>query len=94
MDDNWVYITGWTCCAVFAISIVAAIGINHYYDDNRMRSMEKIVIENGISPAVVECLDRNWDQNIGTFIICKEVLTNHNLSRDEAERLVNQLRDE
>lgn len=86
---------GWAwLVSCIAIVLVTLIGCVTYYniEDNKME--ERLIIkalEKGVSPAVLKCVDTTWE-TIATHGICRQVLTNHNLTREQAAKLVEELK--
>jgi len=91
MSDNATWMGFWICIA-FTICFVALLLIIPKMDKPSDNEIMVELVAQGISPAVMECLSRNWNQ-IPEYEICKTVLTNNNLTREEAEELVNGLRE-
>lgn len=79
------------CIAVVLVVLIGSITYTNV-EENRAESrlIEKMV-DKGISPAVLVCIDTTWE-TVASHGICREVLTNHNLSRQDAEKLVQGLK--
>lgn len=92
MSDN-ALLMGFWICAAFVICFVAALLILPGMDKPSDNEIMLKLVEQGVQPAVMECLTRNWNQ-IPEYEICKTVLTNNDLTREEAEELVNKLRED
>ncbi len=92
MSDNATWMSFWICVA-FVICFVAAILTLPNMDKPSDNEIMLKLVELGVQPAVMECLTRNWNQ-IPEYEICKIVLTNNDLTREEAEELVNKLRED
>lgn len=92
MSDNALLMGFWICLA-FTICFVASILIIPDMDKPTDNEIMLRLVERGVSPAVMECLNRNWS-TISVFEICKTVLTDSDLTHVEAEELVNELRQE
>lgn len=90
MSENALWMGFWICMA-FTICFVASLFILPNMDKPSDNEIMLLLVEQGVSPAVMECLTRNWNQ-IPEYEICKTVLTNNDLTREEAEELVNGLR--
>lgn len=91
MSDNATWMGFWICIA-FTICFTVALLVIPKMDKPSDNEIMVELVGQGISPAVVECINRNWNQ-IPEYEICKTVLTNNNLTREEAEELVNGLRE-
>lgn len=97
--EMWV----WACVTIMIVCLISSIT---YYNiitpsvEDRAHEYKKQVIEYkenmikiyGISPAVLECIDRNWS-DLSVYQICKEVLANHNMTKQQAEKLAEKLRE-
>lgn len=95
---------GWACATIMIVTIVgsilyynvntpstAALSIKH---KEKVLEYHRIMVEkHGISPAVIECVDRNWG-SVPVYQICKEILTNYKLTREEAKILVDKVKEE
>ena len=92
MSDNATWMGFWICIA-FVVCFVASLLVIPNMDKPSDNEIMLELVTQGISPAVMECLSRNWNQ-IPEYEICKTVLTNNNLTREEAEMLVDELRQE
>lgn len=92
MSDNALLMGFWICVA-FVICFVASLLVLPNMDKPSDNEIMLKLVEQGVQPAVMECLTRNWNQ-IPEYEICKTVLTNNNLTREEAEILVDELRQE
>ena len=91
MSDNATWMGFWICVA-FVVCFVASLLVIPGMDKPSDNEIMLELVAQGVSPAVMECLSRNWNQ-IPEYEICKTVLTNNNLTREEAEELVNGLRE-
>jgi len=91
MSDNALWMGFWICVA-FSVCFIAGLLILPGMDKPSDNEIMLRMTEKGVSPAVMECLDRNWSQ-ISVFQICQTVLTNNDLTREEAEELVDGLRE-
>lgn len=91
MTDNATWMGFWICVA-FVICFVASLLTLPNMDKPSDNEIMLELVAQGVSPAVMECLSRNWNQ-IPEYEICKTVLTNNNLTREEAEELVDGLRE-
>lgn len=91
MSDNATWMGFWICIA-FTICFTVTLLVIPKMDKPSDNEIMVELVGQGISPAVMECLSRNWNQ-IPEYEICKTVLTNNNLTREEAEELVNGLRE-
>lgn len=91
MSDNALIMGFWICLA-FTICFVASILVLPDMDKPTDNEIMLKLVDQGVSPAVMECLNRNWS-TVSVHNICKTVLTNYNLTRKEAEELVNELRE-
>lgn len=92
MSDNALLMGFWICVA-FVICFVASLLVFPSMDKPSDNEIMLKLVEQGVQPAVMECLTRNWNQ-IPEYEICKTVLTNNDLTRKEAEILVDELRQE
>ncbi len=91
MSDNATWMGFWICVAFticFIVSLVVLPDINAPTDNEVMLKLS----ERGISPAVMECLTRSWAA-VSAYEICKSVLTDNNLTREEAQTLVDKFRE-
>ncbi|KKN46812.1 hypothetical protein LCGC14_0669410 [marine sediment metagenome] len=92
MSINATWMGFWICVAFVICFVVSLLTLPNIDKPSDNEIMVELVAQ-GISPAVMECLSRNWNQ-IPVYEICKTVLTNNDLTREEAEELVNELRQE
>lgn len=92
MTENTLWMGFWFCLTFIICFIVASFVFRQTSRPTDNEVMLKL-IDHGISPAVMECLDRDWT-SLPVFEICRKVLTINNLTRKEAEELVNQLKEE
>lgn len=91
MSDNALLMGFWICLAFticFVVSLLIIPGMDKPSDNEIMLKL----VEQGVSPAVMECLNRNWN-TVSVHDICKTILTNNDLTREEAEELVNELKE-
>jgi len=85
--DNKLYALMWVIVGVVLCSLISGITIYNIHKNE----MPLRMIKNGVNPAVLECLDKNWTY-VSVHEICKNVLTDSNLTNDEANELVEKLR--
>lgn len=81
-----------SCITYYNITITSGADLRIQYDVKKLEFYERMVIENGVSPAVLECIDRPWTES-SVYIICEKVLTNNDLSKDDAEDMVRRLKE-
>lgn len=98
MEDNNLYAWIWGIVAIVAVVAIASltyynleaksnVQISNEFKVKKLEFQQTMVKDYNVSPAVLECLERDWD-NVSVYQICKEVLSNSELTREEAERLV------
>lgn len=66
--------------------------LRYQHKEKTLDFKKDMVSQYGVSPAVLECLERDWDK-VSVYQICKEVLSNHNLTKDEARRLSDKMKE-
>lgn len=72
--------------ACVTIIIVTIAGCITYYNLEDDKMMERLV-DKGISPMVVRCVDSNWSK-VGIYAICSKIMENHKLTKDQARALI------
>ena len=103
MDDNKLYMWIWACITIIITIIVASITyyntispsateISIKYKIQKLKYQETLVKTYNVSPAVLECLERRWDK-VSVYQICKSVLSNNNLTKQEAQGMVDKMKE-
>ena len=82
-----------SCITYYNITISSAADLNAQYEEKKLAFYERMVTEHGVSPAVLECIDRSWDE-ASVYIICEKVMANNDLSKLDAEKMVRDLKGE
>lgn len=91
MSDNATWMGFWICVA-FTICFVVALAIIPGMSKPSNNEIMLKLVEQGVSPAVMECLNRSWAQ-VPVYEICSTVLTDGDLTREEAQVLVDKFRE-
>lgn len=97
--DMW----GWACVTIIVVSAVTSLTyynitapsgsqLAYEHKEKKLKFQETMVKQYSVSPAVLECLERDWD-NVSVYQICKEVLSNQKITQDEAARLVEKVKE-
>lgn len=103
-DSSKVEMWGWGCVTIMFSVIISCItyynvtvssnfNVNAQYKEKKLEFYERMVVEYGVSPAVLECIDRNWNES-SVYIICEKVLANNDLSKLDAEKMIRDLKGE
>ena len=81
-----------SCITYYNVTISSAADIANQYKEKKLEFYESMVIEHGVSPAVLECIDRNWNES-SVYIICEKVLASNDLSKEDAAEMVRKLKE-
>lgn len=82
-----------SCVTYYNITVSSTADIANQYKEKKLAFYERMVTEHGVNPAVLECIDRDWDES-SVYIICERVLANNGLSNLDAEKMVRDLKGE
>ena len=73
--------------AIVAIALISGL----IYYNLEQGKLPLLLVEKGINPAVVRCINVSWSIT-SNYIICNKILANEGLSKKEAKKLVEELR--
>ena len=72
--------------------IITFICCYTYYSLEYDKFVER-VIDKGVNPAVITCIDSTWTTSANA-LICSEVFRNNHMTKEEAEKLRNSIETE
>lgn len=91
MDTKYVHLTAIITVGLFAISFIVSVWhFNVINSTHKWRVYERAVIEKGIHPLTLECVERPWD-GVETYNLCEKAITASGMTREELDQLSNEL---
>ena len=91
MNDNTMYAFFWLCGAAVLLGIIAAIGINSY---ESTKSEERMIVEYGIDPIILDCADGGFSQDGAKFAFCMEAIRKYKISERDLLKLRKVIEDQ
>lgn len=85
MTDNKLYAICWV--GFFMTLCVGIVALTHYNltKPNPSEIMERMVIEHGIHPLAITCMERDWHSAVN-FAVCREVAKQLKISPEQEEK--------
>ena len=81
---GWCFVMA--CVTIIVVAIASCITYYNLEDD---KMLERLV-NKGVSPMVVRCVDSDWS-SVSSYAICSKIMENHRLTKEQARALIKEL---